>query len=392
MTLNKKSLLISATALAAALAIGGVATSASAATTKNVDIYRLYNPNTGEHFYTESAAEKNADVSAGWNYEGIGWQAPSTSKTPIYRVYNPNAKGGDHYYTKSKFEASSLVSKGWRWDNGGKPVFYSGGSIPTYVAYNPNAQSGAHNYTVNKAEQNNLLNVGWKYGATAWYATGAGKAAPSTGVQSAPRAVDVNIVGAGGNAASNPGSFRNLYANKTFDSAPTGTPAISVSANIKMNGTSDGSELQFVLAGTKNPGGQIGVELHNNASGVNQMPYWKSGINVAAINFAQNAGTTGQQFYSTATSVPTIAQGQTVKAQIKYYNSGIMQTYINGTLIGQYNTKLSGQSSAPYVVHATATNASISVTGLTAQVNGKTVSPANGTSTSGVTGAGVLYK
>ncbi|MDM5145705.1 hypothetical protein ICE98_02839 [Lactococcus lactis] len=75
----------------------------------------MYNHNTGEHFYTTSGTEKNANVSAGWTYEGVGWIAPTTSSSPVYRVYNPNAMGGDHYYTKSKYEAQSLVNKGWKW-------------------------------------------------------------------------------------------------------------------------------------------------------------------------------------------------------------------------------------------------------------------------------------
>ena len=132
-------------------------------------VYRIYNKNTGEHFYTVSLAEKNADVKAGWTYEGVGWQAPAKTSSPVYRVYNPNAKGGDHYYTKSLAEAKSLVKVGWHWDYGGKPVFYSGGNTKVYVAYNPNAQSGAHNYTKNLAEQNQLLRLGWKFGAVAWY-------------------------------------------------------------------------------------------------------------------------------------------------------------------------------------------------------------------------------
>lgn len=132
-------------------------------------VYRLYNHNTGEHFYTTSATERAVDISAGWTDEGLGWVAPDKG-TMVYRLYNPNAKGGDHYYTKSKYEAQSLVSKGWRWDNQGKAVFYSGGNLPIYVAYNPNAQSGAHNYTGNLYEENNLINLGWKYKAVAWNA------------------------------------------------------------------------------------------------------------------------------------------------------------------------------------------------------------------------------
>lgn len=132
-------------------------------------VYRVYNPNTGEHFYPTSAFERDANLKAGWRNEGKLEYAP-TSGTAIYRVYNPNVIGGDHYYTSSNYEAQSLVKKGWKWDNKGKPVFYSGGNKPVYVAYNPNAVTGAHNYTMNSFEENSLLKGGWKYGAVAWYA------------------------------------------------------------------------------------------------------------------------------------------------------------------------------------------------------------------------------
>ncbi|MGX7010571.1 hypothetical protein [Lactococcus cremoris] len=165
-------LLLGTAFIGASLLIGGVAHA-------DTNVYRLYNHNTGEHFYTTSGTEKNANVSAGWTYEGIGWVAPTTSSSPVYRVYNPNPMGGDHYYTKSKYEAQSLVNKGWKWDNNGKAVFYSGGSQAVYVAYNPNAQSGAHNYTESSFEQNSLLNTGWKYGAVAWYGIAPSK--PATG-------------------------------------------------------------------------------------------------------------------------------------------------------------------------------------------------------------------
>ena len=165
-----KNLLMTVTTVATLGAIGTVSAQASAATSKPV--YRLYNHNTGEHFYTESAYEKDNLKRAGWNDEGLGWNA-ATSGTAVYRVYNPNASGGDHYYTMSKYEAQSLVNKGWRWDNNGKAAFYSGGSVNLYVAYNPNANSGSHNYTTNTYEQNSLLGKGWKYGKVAWKTMGA---------------------------------------------------------------------------------------------------------------------------------------------------------------------------------------------------------------------------
>lgn len=40
------------------------------------EIYRLYNKNTGEHFYTSSAFERDSVNKSGWSYEGVGWIAP----------------------------------------------------------------------------------------------------------------------------------------------------------------------------------------------------------------------------------------------------------------------------------------------------------------------------
>lgn len=77
--------------------------------TTSVQMHRLYNPNSGEHFYTQNVAEKNNLVKHGWKYEGIGWNGP-TSGNPVYRLYNPNA--GDHHYTLNSYEKDNLVKKG----------------------------------------------------------------------------------------------------------------------------------------------------------------------------------------------------------------------------------------------------------------------------------------
>lgn len=151
--------------------IPSIITKADTPTPKNASqsVYRIYNKNTGEHFYTTSVFERNSLVKGGWNFEGKGWSAPNQG-TAVYRVYNPNAKGGDHYYTASQYEAQSLVKTGWKWDNGAKPVFYSGGTSPVYVAFNPNATaSGSHNYTSSNFEQNSLLRSGWKFGKVQFY-------------------------------------------------------------------------------------------------------------------------------------------------------------------------------------------------------------------------------
>ena len=125
-------------------------------------MYRLYNPNSGEHFYTASIVERDSVWSAGWNYEGMSWYAPK-SGDPVYRLYNKNA--GDHHYTTSASEKNYLVSVGWSYEG---VAWRSGGSSPLYRAYNPNAIAGAHHYTTNKAEIDSIVAAGWKYEGKAW--------------------------------------------------------------------------------------------------------------------------------------------------------------------------------------------------------------------------------
>lgn len=129
----------------------------------NGTMYRLYNINSGEHFYTGSYVEANNLKNSGWRYEQYAWRAPSTG-TPVYRLYNPNA--GDHHYTTSGGERDSLVNAGWRYEGLG---WYSGGSKPLYRLYNPNATTGTHHYTTSATERDNLVNAGWSYEGIGWY-------------------------------------------------------------------------------------------------------------------------------------------------------------------------------------------------------------------------------
>ena len=75
-------------------------------------MYRLYNPNSGEHFYTSNKNEISTLETAGWKNEGVAWKAPEKSKTPVYRLYNANA--GDHHYTTSASERDNLIKAGWK--------------------------------------------------------------------------------------------------------------------------------------------------------------------------------------------------------------------------------------------------------------------------------------
>ena len=134
--------------------------------TTYVTMFRLYNPNSGEHFYTASEKEKNNLVTVGWRYEGIAWNAPKTSNTPVYRLYNPNA--GDHHYTTSAAEKDNLVKVGWKYEGIGWYSTAKDGK-PLYRLYNPNAKAGAHHYTTSAAERDNLKKLGWRDEGIAWY-------------------------------------------------------------------------------------------------------------------------------------------------------------------------------------------------------------------------------
>ena len=149
-------------------------------------MHRLYNPNSGEHFYTKDLNENDTLVELGWKSEGIGWVAPideTAGNRPVYRLYNPNA--GDHHYTMNENEKNVLTSIGWKYEGIG---WYSydneaNTSIKSTVntiepdgavvlrEYNPNAKAaGAHNYTLNQAENDFLVSVGWLDEGTAWNA------------------------------------------------------------------------------------------------------------------------------------------------------------------------------------------------------------------------------
>jgi uncharacterized protein YjdB len=129
-------------------------------------MHRMYNPNSGEHFYTASTVERDSLVKVGWKYEGVAWTAPSYSDTPVYRLYNPNA--GDHHYTTSEAERDALVKAGWKYEGIG---WYSDSSktVALHRLYNPNAIAGAHHYTTSTEEKNMLVKVGWKYENYGWY-------------------------------------------------------------------------------------------------------------------------------------------------------------------------------------------------------------------------------
>ena len=133
---------------------------------KTTPMYRLYNPNSGEHFYTGSVEERDMLDAAGWNYEGVAWNAPVTDGQPVYRVYNPNS--GDHHYTMSQEEVNMLVEAGWQYEG---VAWNSSGltTVPQFRLYNPNADCGSHHYTSSIEEREYLVSVGWIFEGIGWF-------------------------------------------------------------------------------------------------------------------------------------------------------------------------------------------------------------------------------
>lgn len=152
---------------------------------ENTIIYRLYNPNGGEHFYTADSGGKDYLITVGWNYEGIAWIAPGRfipetnewenvkGLTPVYRVYNPNS--GEHFYLQDERGRDWLVSLGWRDEGIG---WYTEEDETTcnavvYRLYNPNATddvggAGAHFYTMSESDRDYLDEIGWNYEGISW--------------------------------------------------------------------------------------------------------------------------------------------------------------------------------------------------------------------------------
>ena len=131
------------------------------------EVFRLYNPNTGEHFFTAKAEERESLVAAGWINEDIAWVAPKSGKE-VYRLYNSNA--GEHFYTMDANEKDGLVKAGWTYED---VAFYSADEttgVPIYRVYNPNAVgAGSHMYTANEDEYNGLISNGWIAEGVAFY-------------------------------------------------------------------------------------------------------------------------------------------------------------------------------------------------------------------------------
>ncbi len=129
-------------------------------------MFRMYNPNTGEHFYTGSDEEKNNLVKAGWKYEGVGFTFPANTGAPVYRLFQPST--GEHLYTMDETEKTKLLKKGWNYEGIAFNSAYDT-EAKQHRLHNPNAVVGAYHFTFSDEEKTNLLKAGWESQGIGWY-------------------------------------------------------------------------------------------------------------------------------------------------------------------------------------------------------------------------------
>ncbi len=142
-------------------------------------VYRFWSDSLGHHFYTISASEKtslSADPAHVWSYEQIAYyaymvEAPGT--TPLYRFWSDRA--GAHFYTASAAERDALIagnSGGWVYETIAYYVYptRTEGASPVYRFWSDSA--GAHFYTISESEKNALSggSGGWRYEGVSFYA------------------------------------------------------------------------------------------------------------------------------------------------------------------------------------------------------------------------------
>ena len=131
-------------------------------------MFRMYDPNSGEHFYTGSVEERDFLVSVGWNYEGVGFTFSRTTGMPVYRLYDPVY--GEHLYTMDVAERDVLVAQGWNLEGIAFNSAYDT-EVPQYRLHNPNAKRGAYHFTASIAERDMLIALGWEYQGIGFYSS-----------------------------------------------------------------------------------------------------------------------------------------------------------------------------------------------------------------------------
>lgn len=138
-----------------------------------VPLYRLYNSQIHRHFYTTSAAERDAAVRRyGFVFEGtVGfvYRQAGANLMPLYRTYNPSTR--DHFYTANLTERNAAINK-FGYVAEGITGYLNASKLPNntnlYRLYH--ARLREHFYTASPTERTRADNVlGYNDEGTAGY-------------------------------------------------------------------------------------------------------------------------------------------------------------------------------------------------------------------------------
>ena len=168
---------------------GSPATNIVAKAVTPVNVYRFYNRNSGAHFYTASATERDRVIATVpvLAYEGLAFQASGTSDaalSPVYRFFN--GQTGVHFYTISQSERDHIIATLPQFTYEG--VAYHArtaagtGFRPLYRFYVANR--GFHFFTTSSAEAGQVIATlpQYRYEGVAYYVLGEADPQPPAGV------------------------------------------------------------------------------------------------------------------------------------------------------------------------------------------------------------------
>lgn len=131
-------------------------------------VYRFYVPATTSHLWTRDVYERDCMIAAGYQYEGVGWHSSaSISDKPVYRLYAPAIR--QHVYTTDASERDNLsTNHGWNYEGIAFYVNSKDVGTPVYRLYAPSL--GVHHVTADSNERSVLLSSGkWNDEGVAWY-------------------------------------------------------------------------------------------------------------------------------------------------------------------------------------------------------------------------------
>jgi len=247
-------------------------TSAPQAAVVSIPIYRVYNPNSGEHLHTMNSNEKDYLVRLGWRYEGISMRVTNSGRQ-LYRIYNPNS--GEHFFTLNANERNNLKKHGWRYEGVAWLTPWSG--LPMYRVYNPNTRgAGAHHYTMLASERDSLLRAGWRNEGISWYTLGAGTP------------IQLNFLGI------NAQYIVNELNKHAGDKYYLGTPYRGLSVNDASQYMKPGSSMNctgFVAKVIQTIGGNLSkiTNISNNWGGLANAYNWRNALNPSVISYSFNS-------------------------------------------------------------------------------------------------------